>query len=443
MHRDRHLRKIAVIARREYLATVRTRSFLLAVLLMPALIVGSVAVQTWLARRGASEDKTVVVFDHSGALIDGLEAAAAARGAEGAAAPDGDERGRSRFTVVRGDPADLDDELRLALSARIRGGELAAFVEIGARILEAEPPGPSTMIAYHAESLAFSELRRWLEQTARQRVLQRRLLAAGIAEPAIERALAPVVFEGSGLLSRGADGQLQRTDAAQAIAAEFAPLGLLFLLFNAILLTAQPALQAVIEEKQQRIAEVLLGSVAPFDLMLGKLLGYVLASLTVLVVYLLAAGGLAQHYGLLGLLAPALIAWVVAYVAVAVLLYGAIFVAIGAAVNDLKESQNLMLPAMLVIMAPLFVWSEVVAEPLGQLATGLSLFPMITPLIMPMRLAVTGAVPMWQPALGLVLTALTALLVVVAAGRIFRVGILAYGKAPTLRELARWALLKG
>ncbi len=428
-------RKLLVVARREYVAMIRTRSFLVSVLLVPALLAGSIAIQTWIARRGATEDKVVVVFDRSGALIDGLEAATAQRSA-GAGA---DEAALAHFQVERGDPAALDDELRLALSGRIRGGELAAFVEIGPRAV-AGGPGPEASITYHAESLAFSELRRWLESTTRGLVTRRRLAAAGLDEAAIGAALAPLDFHGEGLVERGPDGALRRTDARQALAAEMMPFALLLLLFTSVMMTAQPALQAVIEEKQLRIAEVLLGSVAPFDLMLGKLIGYALLSLTIVAVYLALGALAAQHYGLLGLLPPGLVAWMIAFVAVSVFLYGAFFVAIGAAVSDIKESQNLILPVMLVLMAPLFVWPQVLAEPLGGLATALSLIPPITPLLMPMRLAVTAAVPLWQPCLGLALALLTALVVVLAAGRIFRIGLLAHGKTPTLRELARWAL---
>lgn len=430
--------KIAVIARREYWAMVRTKSFVISIALIPALMGGSIAIQTYLAGRGATEDKTVVVFDRSGVLAGDLEAAALARDQAGAAASEGAGEGPpARFIVERGDASTLDDERRLELSAKIRDGDLAAFVEIDAGVLAG---APEAQILYHAESLAFSELRRWLEGQVKQSVIRQRLRAAGLDDQAIAAGLRPVPFEGSGLLERASDGSIRRTDRRAALVAEFMPFGLLLLIFTAVMMTAQPALQAVIEEKQQRIAEVLLGSVGPGDLMLGKLLGYVGVSLTVVAVYLGMAMAAAEHYGLLGLLPPALVAWMLAFVGIAVLLYGAVFVAVGAAVSDIKESQNLVLPVMLLLMAPLFVWTQVIAEPLGGLATALSLIPPMTPLLMPMRMAVTSAVPIWQPLLGLGLTLGTAALVVTAAGRIFRVGILAAGKSPKLSELLRWAL---
>ncbi|MEZ4385652.1 MAG: ABC transporter permease [Nannocystaceae bacterium] len=433
------LRKITVVARREYAAMVRTKSFVASVLLVPALMGGSIYIQAALAKRGSTQDKTIVVVDRSGALAEDLTAAAAARNE---AAPGvGDDK--AEFIVDLRDPAGFDDERRLELSEQIRRGDLAAFVEIGGGVVDPKLIGdaPSEgMITYRAESLSFSDLRQWFERSARQAVTRRRLLAAGLDDAAIAAGLTPVPIDAEGLLERAEDGTIVATDKTSALVAELAPFGLLLLLFLAVMMTAQPALQAVIEEKQQRIAEVLLGSVSSADLMFGKLFGYVGVSLTLVGVYLGLALIAASHYGFLSILPPALILWMFVFVALAVLLYGAVFVAVGAAVSDLKESQNLLMPLMIVMMAPLFVWTQVIAEPLGGLATALSLIPPMTPLLMPMRLAVSSAVPLWQPLLGLVLTFATALLVITAAGRIFRIGILSHGKPPKLSELARWAL---
>lgn len=429
-------RKVAVIARREYAAMVRTKSFVVSVVLMPALMAGSIWIQTVLAERGATEDKKIVVFDRSGELADDLAVAAAARNQAVDAAAEGEDR--ADFVVAVDDPAELDDARRLELSESIRQGDLAAFVEIGPGVVD--PAKGDAQIAYHAESLAFSDLRRWFEGSARQAVTRHRLLAAGLDDAAIAAGLAPVDFDGRGLYEREEDGSLTVADKTSALVAELAPFGILMLLFISVMMTAQPALQAVIEEKQQRIAEVLLGSVAPTDLMLGKLLGYVGVSLTLVCVYLGLALTAASHYGFLSILPPALIAWMLAFVALAVLLYGSVFVAVGAAVSDLKESQNLVLPLMIVMMAPLFVWTQVIAEPLGSMATILSLIPLMTPLLMPMRLAVSSAIPLWQPLAGLVLTFACALVVITAAGRIFRIGILSHGRPPRIGELLRWAL---
>ncbi|HGG58078.1 MAG TPA: ABC transporter permease [Nannocystis exedens] len=431
------LRKISVVARREYAAMVRTKSFLISILLVPVMMVGSALVQQALADRGSTEDKTLVIFDHSGVLAQDLQAAALARNT----AATNENADRARFILEFDDAKTLDDERRLALSKMIREGEITAFVEFGAAVVDGKSSDPGdTKIAYFAESLAFSDLRRWFESSSQKIIIRRRLLAAGLDDQTIASSLAPVPFDAGGPLERDADGTIKTTDKTATIVAEIAPFGLMILIFFSVMMAAQPALQAVIEEKQQRIAEVLLGSLHSADLMFGKLLGYVGVSLTLVSVYLGLALIAAHHYGFLSILPPTLIAWVLSFVALAVLLYGAVFLAVGAAVSDIKESQNLIMPIMMVLIAPLMVWPQVIAEPLGSFATILSLVPPMTPMLMPMRIAVSEAVPLWQPLLGFALTLLTALIVVIAAGRIFRIGILIHGKPPKLSELARWAL---
>src|ERR1700682_1087140 len=115
--------------------------------------------------------------------------------------------------------------------------------------------------------------------------------------------------------------------------------------------------------------------------------------------------------------------WFVVYQALAVLMYGSLFIAIGAACTDMKETQNLLWPVMLLAMLPLFVVGGVMREPSSPVATGLSFSPFATPMLMIARQAVPPVLPWWQPALGVVLVLATTLLCVYAAGRIFRVGM--------------------
>jgi len=188
----------------------------------------------------------------------------------------------------------------------------------------------------------------------------------------------------------------------------------------------------------QRIAEVLLGSVSPTQLMMGKLFGTVGVSLTIVVMYL--AGGYAamKYSGFGDYFPPGLAIWFVLYTALAVLLYGSVFSAIGAAVSDLKEAQSLLTPVMLVLVAPMFVWLNVLKEPSSTFSIVASLIPPATPMLMIMRQAVPPYVPIWQPLLGIALVLLTTLFCVWAAGRIFRVGILMQGRGAKVGEMLRW-----
>jgi ABC-2 type transport system permease protein len=214
----------------------------------------------------------------------------------------------------------------------------------------------------------------------------------------------------------------------------------MMLMFMVIMMTAQPALETVLEEKSNRIAEVLLGSASPFQLMAGKLLGTVAGSVCILSVYLLGGLGVAWYKDWFEFVPWGLVPWFVAYQILAVLFFNSIFLAIGASVNQLKEAQSLLLPVWLLMALPMFVWFNLVREPNGKLATWLSFFPPSTPLVMTLRLGSQTAVPVWQPIAGFAVMLLATLVGVYLAGRIFRVGILWQGAAPKLRDLARWAL---
>jgi len=194
------------------------------------------------------------------------------------------------------------------------------------------------------------------------------------------------------------------------------------------------------EEKMQRIAEVLLASISPFSFMMGKLLGTVGVSLTMVVVYFAGGFFALKQTGYVQYFPTHLIVWFVVFQSLAVLMFGSIFLGVGAAVNDLKEAQNLLMPITVLIVLPLMVWMNVAKEPNSSFSIAVSFFPPATPMLMLIRQAVPPGIPVWQPILGVVLVLLTTLGCVFAAGRVFRIGILMQGKAPKLRELAGWVI---
>ena len=125
---------------------------------------------------------------------------------------------------------------------------------------------------------------------------------------------------------------------------------------------------------------------------------------------------------------------------VAVLFYASIFLAIGAAVSQLKEAQVFLVPVWMLLTSPMFVWLFIVRDPLGPFATWFSLFPPVTPTAMMLRMATGQTIPVWQPVLGLLLTIVATFCIVAIAGRVFRVGILWQGKTPRISEILKWAV---
>jgi ABC-type Na+ efflux pump permease subunit len=199
-------------------------------------------------------------------------------------------------------------------------------------------------------------------------------------------------------------------------------------------------LQGVVEEKMQRISEVLLGSVRPFPLMLGKLLGTVGVATTLAVVYLGSSFIAARYYGFGDYLSPRVLLWFLAFQTLGVLMFGSLFISVGAACTNTQETQTMLMPVMLLAMLPMFVMIHVIQEPDSTLATVFSLIPTATPMLMTVRVAVPPGVPTWQPLLGIGLVLVTTLLCVYAAGRIFRVGLLMQGKGASFADLLRWVV---
>lgn len=187
-----------------------------------------------------------------------------------------------------------------------------------------------------------------------------------------------------------------------------------------------------------RISEVIVSSITPFQLMMGKLLGGAAVSMLLAVVYLAGAYRAAAYWGYADALTWPLVAWFLVFLICAVLLFGALFVSIGAACSDFKDAQSMMTPAMLIVMLPVFTWTAVLRAPDSPLAVGLSLVPPATPFLMLLRMTLRPSPPTWQVVLSLVLVLATVVAAVWAAGRIFRTGILMHGKSATLGEMIRW-----
>jgi ABC-2 type transport system permease protein len=171
---------------------------------------------------------------------------------------------------------------------------------------------------------------------------------------------------------------------------------------------------------------------------MGKLLACASVSILLAAIYIVGGLVMAGSYGYAGAITPAMMGWFMLYLFMAVLLFGAIFIAIGAACNDLKDSQNMMTPALIFLMVPVFTWAAVLRAPDSPLSMALSLFPTATPFLMLLRIALQPGPPLWQVLLSVVLMGATTVFVVWAAGRIFRTGILMQGKSATVGEMIRW-----
>jgi len=348
---------------------------------------------------------------------------------------------KPRYLLERAEVS-TDDPARAAfeLSERVRNDELFAFVIVGPDVVNPGEDAVLARVAYHSNSPTYDDIENWVSGVVNQRIRQLRFEAVDLAPDIVEQATRPVPVANLGLVSLDEQGRLTEAEETNQMVTFMVPFGMMMLMFMVVMVSASPLVQSVLEEKMQRIAEVLLGSVTPFQLMMGKLLGIVGVSLTIATIYMVGAFYAVHRAGYGQFFPTDLVWWFMLFQASAVLLYGSLFAAIGAAVSDMKEAQNMMTPITLVVIAPMFVWLNVLREPMATSSLVMSLFPPATPMLMILRQAVPPGVPFWQPVLGLVLVGLTTVAAVFVAGRIFRVGILMQGKGANIGEMLRWTL---
>jgi len=438
------MRKILMLAKREYLAAVKTKGFIITLIVVPIMMSGSGLGMALLKDRVNTDDLAVAVIDHSNLVMPVLEAAANRRNAESIFDPESGKKVKPAylFEAVEPDPADPRGQ-QLALSQRVRSGELHAFLVVGRDVLQPGDDPQQTRLSYHAENPALDELRRWVGNPINNFLRRSRAEAAGVQDEELEQLFGWIRVDGLSLLTVDEDtGQVddaRTTNEAQAI---LIPLVLVMLMFMMVLMSALPLLGSVQEEKNQRIAEVMLGSVRPFQFMMGKVLGGVGISLTGVSLYVVGGLITVNRLGAEDYVPYDILPWFFAFLILAIFMLGATYAALGAACNDAKEAQSLTFPAMLPVMIPMFVMMPILENPDTGFATWLSLFPPCTPMLMTLRMAVPVSIPAWQPWVGLGLVALSAVLAIWAGGRLFRVAILMQGTPPKPANLIRW-IIKG
>ena len=455
------MRKVLVVAAREYRASVKTKSFLIGIILMPVLMGGGIIAQALFKDHVDLRPKRFAVADRTaGQQLYPVLDKAVKEYNQKSIDPLTQLPKKANFhleALLVEKELDLE-KLRLAISDRIRKGELLGFLEIGSDILEA--PQTSTVsldskeakaevplivqrraLRYQTNRPSFQDFSKWAKETIEKEVQRRRAEGKGITPADLTGIVAPVPLLRKGLTVQDPDtGEVKEGQDQNPAVALLLPGGLLVLMFMVVLIGATPLMHGVIEEKMQRIAEVLLGSIQPFQLMMGKLLGMAAVSLTIALVYLVGAYWAVHHFGYGEYLTLEIIVWFLVYQILALFMFGSLFAAVGAACTDLKEAQAMVTPVTILIALPMFVWVNVVREPTSSFSTGFSLFPLATPMLMIARLAVPPGIPIWQPILGVVLVLLSTVLCVYVAGRIFRVGILLQGKGARFRDLVRWVI---
>jgi len=436
------LGKILKLVRREYKASVKTKGFIIGLILAPVLMGGSFIALAIFKDRVDTTDKKVAIIDRSAVIAESIVKASENRNSKEIYDKKTGKKNKPAylFEIVEPDAEDPEAQ-KLRLSNRVRKGELHAFVEIGQEVVHPGEDKVASRIAYYAKNPLMDDLRGWIAWPINNQLRRIRLEDAGIKESRVKDLFYWVNVEGLGLVSVDTNtGKVQKARHTNEGEAILVPIAMMMLMYLMIMMGIMPLLQSVMEEKTQRIAEVLLGSVSPFEFMAGKVLGGVSVSLTASAVYVIGGIIAIRVMGLEEYIPYNILPWFFTYMVLAIVMLGAMNTALGAACNEPKDAQSLMFPVMLPVIIPMFVIMPVIREPHSSFSTWLSLFPTCTPLVMLLRQTTPGGVPLCQPWVGLTGMVIFTLLSVWAGGRIFRVGILMQGNPPKLSNIVRWAI---
>jgi ABC-2 type transport system permease protein len=424
-----------IIAKSEFLTLVRTKAFIIGLVLMPVMMGAFFFFMDYAERETDTTSRSVAVIDNTGVLFAPLSAAAAEHNAE-FVAPDGTRTGPEFILTLVEATGEPQEAIKLALSDRVRAKELFAFLDIPGDVIRRSDE--DNAVLYYTETTSYGALPTWLRTTLDDEVRRVRFAGAGIDQALVAQLSARTGLSRFGLLTRTADGGTSEAREVGTLERMALPVFFLVLMFMAVMTAAQHLMNAVIEEKMSKISEVLLGSVTPFQLLMGKLLGVVLIVMVLSGVYFLGGIYALMSIGRLDLFDPVLISWFVVFLVCATLLYGSIFLALGSACSDLHDAQSMMQPAMVLLLLAYLGSFIVIQNPNSGLSVGSSFFPTMAPFAMVLRMAMPPGPPLWQVLLSVSLLVAGTWFCVWAGGRIFRIGILMQGKAPTLPELVKW-----
>lgn len=432
------MNRILLIAKRDYLQIVQSKAYLVGLILLPLLVGGGflIIAQT---SKGNAKDQRVAIIDHTGvAAQDVIQAWEEARRKAMA-----NTSFRTRvmphliFEEVKPE-ADRDRQL-LALSDRVRKGELFLVLEIPSSALHPADDPKQEPVRYYSNATGLDQSIFLLPPAVNDGLRRVRLAQLGVEERRIPEVLRDVSLASMNLVTRDpATGKMVQGEKRNPIQAGAVPFFLVYLLIMVVLFGSAPQLGAVAEDKMQRVFEMLLTSASSFELMMGKVLAALGASLTSSTLYIIGGLLVLAAMAMLGLAPLHVLPWFFVYLVADVAMLSAVGVALGSACGTPQDAQHLAFVLFIPTLVPMFMITAIMQQPNGVFATAMSFIPPFTPIIMLMRQALPSGVPWWQPWLGLVGVMVWAAVVVWAAARIFRVGILSQGKAPKLSELAHW-----
>jgi ABC-2 type transport system permease protein len=454
------MRKLLAIIKREYIQRVRTKFFVVMTVLGPLMLVVFTIVPGLLFSIKAGGDTRIAIVDQTeGARVfesirrsllrkDRGEESDNNAGLAGSLNANTKDRaqtaGRSmsgNFQVEQVDPSGRSiDEVRRELNERIGRDEIDGYLLVPPDVLQ----NSESKITYYGRNVGDVITRGQIEDRLNRAVRRERLVAQGVKERDIENLSKPVDLVAYQVNEKGEEGA---KDTGAGFIMVFV---IAFLIYISILLYGQVVLGAIVEEKETRIAEVLFSSVRSSTLMVGKLIGVSLVALTQLGIWILAFA-LLSIYGV-GMLASqgvnvgdvvipqlpgSFFVYFFLFFVLGYFIYASLYVLIGSMVSTAQEGGQLAMPVVFLLMAGLYMAFPVIRSPNSSFAFWVSMLPFFAPITMIVRI-VAQTPPLWQIMLSLGIGAATVVVLLWLASRIYRIGMLMYGKRATIPEVMRW-----
>ena len=454
------MKKILLVAGREFVATVSTKAFIIGLLVMPMMIaVSAIVFPRLLNPRNFKTQGEVAVIDPRGQAIGDIRAAFAqeriaerrenqARQILNQAPPQVKELATSRATpqvaaalasatassdlrlVERPSSADVQQEKSWLLEpADVK--HLALLVVHDDAVVSKDGKTYGSYDAYvpaNIDDRAMNEI---------QDAMQEALVNARTRERGVDRAqIESIVRVGRGKLVTVTKDSERSTIRGINV---MLPIFFVILMFMGVMTGGQSLLTSTVEEKSSRVMEVLLSALSPLELLAGKIIGQFGVSLIVLGLYIGIGLAVLISFALFGLINPWLLPYVGIFFVLSYLTYGSLMVSVGAVVNDMREAQSLMMPLMLLLTFPFWVWFPISQNPNSPFATVISFIPPVNSFAMLLRLTSTSPPPWWQVWVSIGVGVIGVIGALWFAAKIFKIGLLMYGKPPNVATLIRWA----
>ncbi len=419
------MRKIWLVFKREYVTRVRTKAFIFGTIALPILSLIILAVSVFLSGGGSASSVRIAILDEAGGLAGAVKKTLAENTSEDQ--PDV----QVIETIEHPSP-----EQKAYLLSQTENGHLDAFLVLPKEVLTGKASAQ-----LHARSFRAMAILGPVQRAVSIALITHRLKEEGKQAGDVKNVFALAHVQ---LVNMTANGEKESDEDTFTVAITAG-----ILLYMTLVIYGMSTMRSVMEEKSTRIIEILVSSIKPFDLLAGKIVSVGAVALTQYLIWAATVGVIvAYSRGVAHLLRPGAVApslhlppllliYLVVFFLAGYFLYASLYAAAGAIVSTDEEAHQAQLPLTLLIVGSFLLFNVILNDPNSTLSVVLSITPFLSPILMTLRVAMAPP-PFWQIALALGLSILTTLYVIRFSAKIYRVGILMYGKRPSLRELRRW-----